>query len=91
MEGEITKWFLESNNNNRRDLIVNAVTNGGVTPLMLATKMNNSKAVNQLINANANPFLIDQLRHDAADYQVSMIHQTDKCYPITVMLNMAKE
>ena len=90
-EGEITKWFLESQDHNRRDLIVNAVTHGGVTPLMLATKLNNAKAVNQLMNADANPFLVDQLRHEAIDYQVSMLHDTEKCYPITVMINMAKE
>ena len=38
---------------------VNAMTEAGVTPLMLACKLNHEKAVEQLLNAGANPFLKD--------------------------------
>ena len=57
-------WLLQErsifHNYNLRELI-NAQTGAGVTPLMLAAKVNNYKNVEILLNSGANPFLKDQL------------------------------
>ena len=58
--GKATEWVLDSYLK-ELNLDVNAMTTAGVTPMMLACKRNNSKAVQALLNANANPFLSDQL------------------------------
>ena len=49
---------------------------------MLATKKNNAIAVNLLLNAKANPFLVDQVGKEAKDYNVSMVHCIELTYPI---------
>ena len=58
--GEGTAWLL-SLENLKETYDVNHQTNAGVTPLMLAVKLNHEKAVEQLLNSGANPFLKDQL------------------------------
>ena len=50
---------------------MDAMTNGGITPLMLAVKLNNEKVVELLLNNSANPFLKDQLGQQALDYKVA--------------------
>ena len=83
-QGDTIKWFLAKvGEDPRADQIVNTATVGGVTALMLATKRNNAIAVNLLLNAKANPFLVDQLQKEAKDYSVSMVHEIEKTYPIT--------
>ena len=71
--GEGTQWLL-SLDNLKETYDVNAPTLAGVTPLMLAVKLNHEKAVEQLLNAGANPFLKDQLGQEAKDYKVSLMH-----------------
>ena len=70
---------------------MNAQSNAGVTPLMLAVKLNNEKAVEQLLNAGANPFLKDQLGQEAKDYKVSLTHANDQVLPVDQMITGAKE
>ena len=66
--GQATEWVLEFYG----DVIdVDAKTTAGVTPMMLATKRNNSKAVQALLNKNANPFFSDQLGQEATDYKIA--------------------
>ena len=69
--GEGTAWLL-SLENLKESYDVNAATCGGVTPLMLAVKLNHEKACEQLLNAGANPFIKDQLGQEAKDYKVSL-------------------
>ena len=57
--GQILEWLLA--NPVAAEIDLNAMTNGGVTPLMLAVKLNNEKIVEILLKASANPFLKDQL------------------------------
>ena len=56
--GEATERVMETYG---ETLEIDAMTKGGVTPLMLGVKRNNSKAVQALLNARANPFYCDQL------------------------------
>ena len=70
---------------------VNAMTEAGVTPLMLACKLNYEKCVEQLLNAGANPFLKDQLGQEANDYKISMVVKSKDVFPIDTMLNAAKQ
>ena len=48
------------------------MTSGGITPLMLAAKVSNQKAVELLLNESANPFLKDQLGQEAKNYKISI-------------------
>ena len=50
---------------------MNAMTIGGITPMMLAVKLNREKAVEHLLNKSANPFLKDQFGQEAIDYKVA--------------------
>ena len=54
---------------------LNAVSNSGVTPLMLAVKCNNIEVVEILLSRGANPFLKDQLGREATDYNYSISQQ----------------
>ena len=75
--GEVTDWLLEQEETIRID--VDAMTNGGITPLMLAVKLNNEKVVEILLNNSANPFLKDQLGQQALDYKVAFTkHRSGK-------------
>ena len=71
--GEGTEWLLGLDNL-KETYDVNAMSQAGVTSLMLAVKLNHEKAVEQLLNAGANPFLRDQLGQEAKDYKVSLQH-----------------
>ena len=88
--GEGTQWLL-SLENLKETFDVNAATNAGVTPLMLAVKLNHEKACEQLLNGGANPFLKDQLGQEAKDYKVSLLHQDSNVLPVDQMINGAKE
>ena len=80
--GQATEWVLESYG----DVIdVDAKTNAGVTPMMLATKRNNSKAVQALLNKNANPFFSDQLGQEAKDYTIATKAKKDE-HPVNDMI-----
>ena len=46
--------------------------------MMLATKRNNSKAVQALLNKNANPFFSDQLGQEAKDYTIATKAKKDE-------------
>ena len=52
---------------------VDAMTHAGVTPLMIAVKLNHNGVVKQLLDCGANPFLKDQLGAEAKDYSVTLI------------------
>ena len=47
---------------------LDAQTNAGVTPLMMAVHSGNMKVIYACINAGANPFLKDGLERTAYDY-----------------------
>ena len=51
---------------------INAATNGGVTPLMLAVKANRPVMVEKLLETGADPFLKDKLGDEAMDYHFSL-------------------
>ena len=68
---------------------VDAKTHAGVTPLMLAVKRDNCKAVQSLLNGRANPFYMDQLGQEATDYAVSVKHG-EATYPVHEMVELAK-
>ena len=87
--GEGTQWLL-SLENLKETYDVNAMSQAGVTPLMLAVKLNHEKAVEQLLNAGANPFLKDQLGQEAKDYKVSLMHANQNVLPVDQMLEGAK-
>ena len=87
--GEGTQWLL-SLENLKETYDVNAQSSAGVTPLMLAVKLNHEKAVEQLLNAGANPFLKDQLGQEAKDYKVSLAHKDQNVLPVDSMLEGAK-
>lgn len=57
---------------------------------MLAVKLNHEKAVEQLLNSGANPFLKDQLGQEAKDYKVSLAHVNASVLPVDQMLEGAK-
>ena len=62
--GVVLSWLLQERSiqrNYKIREIINARTSAGVTPLMLAAKVNNYKNVEILLNSGANPFLKDQL------------------------------
>ena len=67
------------------------MTRAGVSPLMLAVKLNNPKIIEQLLNARANPFLRDQLGQEAIDYKITQIHKDKDTNPIEEMLIGAKK
>ena len=47
---------------------VDAVSNAGVTPLMMAIESGNIQLVAEALNSNLNPFLKDALGRQALDY-----------------------
>ena len=53
------------------DIDLDAQTNSGVTPLMMAVHSGNIKLVAACLNANMNPFLKDGLERTAIDYAAS--------------------
>ena len=50
------------------DVDVDAVTNSGVTPLMMAIECGNISLVAECLNGNLNPFIKDALDRTAMDY-----------------------
>ena len=50
------------------ELDIDAQTNAGVTPLMMAVHSGNIKLVASCLNSNLNPFLKDGLDRTAHDY-----------------------
>ena len=50
------------------------MTESGVTALMLAVKLNNKDCVAALLEAEANPFLKDQMGKTAQDYNIAIKH-----------------
>ena len=87
---DITKWYLEKYGDDQNKL-VNAVTDAGVTPLMLAVKANSEYIVQELLSANANPFFKDQMGKEASDYNICLKHLDEKNQVITKMIAKAKE
>ena len=94
--GEVVNWVLEQEETIEIDL--NAMTNGGLTPMMLAVKLNHEKVVELLLNNSANPFLKDQLGQEAIDYKISFTrHRAGQEYeitdllPIEISINRAKD
>ena len=61
-------------------------TTGGVTPLMLAVKLNNEKVVEHLLNKGANPFLKDHLGLEALDYKIAIRQVDTSTNPIDTMI-----
>ena len=53
------------------EIDLDAQTNSGVTPLMMAVHSGNIKLVAACLNANMNPFLKDGLERTAIDYAAS--------------------
>ena len=47
---------------------LDAITNGGVTPLMMAVENGNIELVAECLNSNFNPFLKDALERTVMDY-----------------------
>ena len=66
-------------------------TNGGVTALMLAIKLNHEKVVEHLLNKGANPFLKDHLNQDALDYKVATRQVDETTNPVDQMISLAKD
>ena len=62
--GNTMKWFIE-HDKIKGKFDVNAATESGVTSLMLAVKLNNRFCVAGLLEAEANPFLVDQMGNTA--------------------------
>ena len=60
LTGEMLQWLVDKKDNGF-ELDLNVMTDGGVTPLMLAVKLNREKVIEVMVNASANPFLKDQL------------------------------
>ena len=54
--GEVLQWLLDKRSE-EFVIDVDAMTNGGVTPMMLAVKLNREQVVEILVNGSANPFL----------------------------------
>ena len=69
--GELTKWLL-SHEKVKKKCDVNAQTIGRETPLMLAVKCGNAKAVEELLNAGANPWIKNNLDQQASDYKTEV-------------------
>ena len=69
--GQATEWLLSIEGIDAQLNVDAASTNGGVTPLMLAIKLNHEKVVEHLLNKGANPFLEDALGQDALAYKVA--------------------
>ena len=67
------------------------MTKAGVSPLMLAIKLNHPRVIEHLLNAGANPFLKDQLGQEAKDYIVTQIHEDQNTDDIGTMLENAKK
>ena len=67
-KGEIIPWLTSKNTLENRFICVNAQTQSGVTPLMLACKVANPRIIVELLKNGANPFLKDQLGNEAKDY-----------------------
>ena len=53
---------------------------------MLAAKWNRRETVEVLLNAEANPFLKDQLGKEAKDYNISIRHVDQSSQTITGMI-----
>ena len=58
---------------------------------MLAVKTNCEYVVQELLNANANPFLKDQMGKTAGDYNICTRHMDDTNQVITAMISKVKE
>ena len=58
---------------------------------MLAVKTNSEYIVEVLLNANANPFLRDQMGKMASDYNICTRHMDDTNQIITRMIADAKK
>ena len=71
--GQATEWLLSIEGIDAQLNVDAASTSGGVTPLMLAVKVNHEKVVEHLLNKGANPFLVDALGREALDYKVATI------------------
>ena len=69
--GQATEWLLSIEGIDAQLNVDAASTNGGVSPLMLAVKLNHEKVVEHLLNKGANPFLEDALGQDALAYKVA--------------------
>ena len=89
IDGKFTEWLL-SEECYKGTYNLNAMTKSGVSPLMLAVKLNHPKVIEQLLNAGANPFLKDQLGQEAMDYKITQIHEDKDTDPIDQMLETAK-
>ena len=65
--GHCTQWLLAQDLAQNK-FNINAVTNGGVTALMLAVNAQNARTVEELLKVGANPLLKDNLEDDALEY-----------------------
>ena len=70
-DGRGTEWLLAIEGIKEQVNVDAQSTIGGVSPLMLAVKLNNEKVVEHLLNNGANPFLTDYLGHEALDYKIA--------------------
>ena len=89
--GQATEWLLSIEGIESQCNIDFQSTNGGVTPLMLAIKLNHEKVVEHLLNKGANPFLKDHLGQEALDYKVATIQADTTVNPVDQMIALAKE
>ena len=89
--GQATEWLLSIEGIEGQCNIDYQSTNGGVTPLMLAIKLNHEKVVEHLLNKGANPFLKDHLGQEALDYKVATIQADTTVNPVDQMIALAKE
>ena len=60
---------------------------------MLAVKHNHEKVVQLLLEHKpypANPFLTDQLGHEALDYKIAIVQANNNLTPVDLAINRAK-
>ena len=58
--GDLLTYLIKRNTSDNRFLCINAQTDSGVTPLMLACQRGNANAIVELLKNGASPFLRDQ-------------------------------
>ena len=80
--GQATEWLMSIEGIDAQLNVDAQSTNGGVTALMLAIKLNHEKVVEHLLNKGANPFLKDHLNQEALDYKVATRQVDETTNPV---------
>ena len=80
--GQATEWLMSIEGIDAQLNVDAQSTNGGVTALMLAIKLNHEKVVEHLLNKGANPFLKDHLNQEALDYKVATKQVDETTNPV---------